>query len=259
MTIGTHGKFVHSGAYLLFVIMTLLVGAVAPVAAASPPSLGGERLIVSNSFGAVGETYDGTMNGSFACDPGGTSTLEVSVAGNAYGTYPGTFTQTATVEESGGALLSFDVTFEIVSGATTVTGTATYSPTGADVTCEVIVEDEETFYLFSAGSGAGGGNAEVLLDYSATVTSLGGTTADHGVVDASVFFYCAGAPDIDMAIWPTSTCPANSSVLRFIILAPTSLGQCMKGGWQTFNNPTFKNQGDCVSFVVTHGKNGPNG
>ncbi|HEX3482822.1 MAG TPA: beta-propeller fold lactonase family protein [Kofleriaceae bacterium] len=31
---------------------------------------------------------------------------------------------------------------------------------------------------------------------------------------------------------------------------PTSVDQCKHGGWQTFTNPTFKNQGDCVSFVV---------
>lgn len=32
---------------------------------------------------------------------------------------------------------------------------------------------------------------------------------------------------------------------------PTSKDQCKNGGWQTFNNPTFKNQGDCVSYVAT--------
>ena len=25
--------------------------------------------------------------------------------------------------------------------------------------------------------------------------------------------------------------------------------ECKNGGWQTFTNPTFKNQGDCVSFA----------
>jgi YVTN family beta-propeller protein len=30
---------------------------------------------------------------------------------------------------------------------------------------------------------------------------------------------------------------------------PTSKDQCKQGGWRTFTNPTFKNQGDCVSFV----------
>ena len=29
---------------------------------------------------------------------------------------------------------------------------------------------------------------------------------------------------------------------------PTSKDQCKKDGWKTFNNPSFKNQGDCVSF-----------
>jgi len=30
---------------------------------------------------------------------------------------------------------------------------------------------------------------------------------------------------------------------------PTSPDQCKNGGWMTFTNPTFKNQGDCVSYV----------
>ena len=36
---------------------------------------------------------------------------------------------------------------------------------------------------------------------------------------------------------------------------PTSKDQCKKGGWQTYG--IFKNQGDCVSFVATGGKNPP--
>ena len=40
---------------------------------------------------------------------------------------------------------------------------------------------------------------------------------------------------------------------------PTSKDQCKKNGWKSFNNPTFKNQGDCVSYVATGGKNGANG
>jgi hypothetical protein len=38
---------------------------------------------------------------------------------------------------------------------------------------------------------------------------------------------------------------------------PTSADQCKKGGWQTYG--LFKNQGDCVSFVATKGKNQPKG
>ena len=36
---------------------------------------------------------------------------------------------------------------------------------------------------------------------------------------------------------------------------PTSADECKDGGWKTFDG--FKNQGDCVSYVSTHGKNTP--
>ena len=35
----------------------------------------------------------------------------------------------------------------------------------------------------------------------------------------------------------------------------TSKDQCKNDGWKTFNNPTYKNQGDCVSKVVSVGRN----
>jgi 6-phosphogluconolactonase len=39
-------------------------------------------------------------------------------------------------------------------------------------------------------------------------------------------------------------------------LVPSSKDQCKNGGWREFG---FKNQGDCVSFVVSRGKNQPSG
>jgi len=38
---------------------------------------------------------------------------------------------------------------------------------------------------------------------------------------------------------------------------PTTKDECKEDGWQAFG--IFKNQGDCVSFVATNGKNPPNG
>jgi hypothetical protein len=38
---------------------------------------------------------------------------------------------------------------------------------------------------------------------------------------------------------------------------PTSKDQCKNGGWQAYG--VFKNQGDCVSFVATGGRNQPSG
>jgi len=34
-------------------------------------------------------------------------------------------------------------------------------------------------------------------------------------------------------------------------LTPSNKDQCKTGGWQQFNSPTFKNQGDCIQFVNT--------
>lgn len=58
---------------------------------------------------------------------------------------------------------------------------------------------------------------------------------------------------------------ASSTALDFLGMVsytpapvlPTAAGQCKKGGWLSFG--VFKNQGDCVSYVATKGKNGPNG
>lgn len=54
--------------------------------------------------------------------------------------------------------------------------------------------------------------------------------------------------------------PAGNTVEFDVVIAapmPTNAEQCKKGGWQTFG--VFKNQGDCVSFVATHGKSPPAG
>jgi YVTN family beta-propeller protein len=44
---------------------------------------------------------------------------------------------------------------------------------------------------------------------------------------------------------------SNTRAIAFPVRTqgPTDKDQCKKGGWQTFTNPRFKNQGDCVSFV----------
>jgi hypothetical protein len=42
----------------------------------------------------------------------------------------------------------------------------------------------------------------------------------------------------------------DNSRLSVAVGPPTSADECKKGGWEQFNTPrTFKNQGDCVSFV----------
>lgn len=46
----------------------------------------------------------------------------------------------------------------------------------------------------------------------------------------------------------------SSAVPPVLVGPPTDKDQCKNDGWKTFNNPSFKNQGDCVSYVASKGK-----
>jgi hypothetical protein len=50
----------------------------------------------------------------------------------------------------------------------------------------------------------------------------------------------------------------DNVTIQSVRLLPASKDQCKKGGWKTFGS-AFKNQGDCVSFVATKGRNVPAG
>ena len=69
-------------------------------------------------------------------------------------------------------------------------------------------------------------------------------------VFAIVFVLCASFVLSNVAS-ATITDPPPSDL-------PTNVDQCKRGGWQNYNG-LFKNQGDCVSFVVTDGRNQPDG
>jgi hypothetical protein len=49
----------------------------------------------------------------------------------------------------------------------------------------------------------------------------------------------------------------NGTQQLIVTCLPTTKEECKNGGWRTFG--VFKNQGDCVSFVATGGKNPPAG
>jgi hypothetical protein len=92
----------------------------------------------------------------------------------------------------------------------------------------------------------------------------------HGVVIAEVFelvvvdetggFTASGADDEPSTIEVTvglrdgRTLTASREI-DCSSREPASTEDCKNGGWRNF--PQFKNQGDCVSFVATGGKNPP--
>ena len=64
----------------------------------------------------------------------------------------------------------------------------------------------------------------------------------------------AGAHSIGVVV-STSPYGSGGAYIRYDAL---TADMCKKDGWMTFA-PLFKNQGDCVSFVVTGGRNEPAG
>jgi hypothetical protein len=54
-----------------------------------------------------------------------------------------------------------------------------------------------------------------------------------------------------------ATNPVDGNFVVHDAVLPTSKEQCKNGGWRNF--PGFKNEGDCLSFVATRGRNQPSG
>jgi hypothetical protein len=99
--------------------------------------------------------------------------------------------------------------------------------------------------------------AGARVTYTATATD--GVDPNPGVV-------CTPPSGSTFAIGTTTaTCTAtdatgNTAAKSFDVLVrlPASKDECTNGGWRSFGS-VFKNQGDCVSFVATRGKNQPAG
>ncbi len=55
-----------------------------------------------------------------------------------------------------------------------------------------------------------------------------------------------------MSTWSNDTGNPYHFTVDPLIGPPTLVSQCKNNGWQTFNNPSFKDQGTCVSYVRAH-------
>jgi len=104
-------------------------------------------------------------------------------------------------------------------------------------------------------SGAGTPVTFTLGSQSCTGATIDGDTPDARVSCTMTLSQPVGSYTLkmftpgDVSVYPTS------ASAPFSITGPTTTDQCKKGGWQVFG--IFKNQGDCVSYVATGGKNPP--
>ena len=55
---------------------------------------------------------------------------------------------------------------------------------------------------------------------------------------------------------PNGTVALRITASAPLVGPPTSKDQCKDGGWKTFNNPSFKNQGACEKYVKDHQNDG---
>jgi hypothetical protein len=146
-----------------------------------PGTLTGETLAAGT--GVVTSSYTTTA----VCALGDTSTISFTAWGVATGPYTGTFRETGTVTLAPqtvtgfptGPVLSFDSTFTIEAGSTTITGTkhlSAPSGTGSCLTAEVHGGADPQYFVEFRVPG---------VEYSATVHGPVGTWTEKGVASAS--------------------------------------------------------------------------
>ena len=92
-----------------------------------------------------------------------------------------------------------------------------------------------------------------------TTVPAGSSPIGVAINPAGTFAYVTNSGSNDVSVINTSTnavvatIPVGSRPLSVAFgvrtHGPTNKDQCKDGGWQTFTNPSFKNQGQCIKFV----------
>jgi len=132
------------------------------------------------------------------------------------------------------------VVVQLYSGATLLqTNTAT-AQVGIDITGAQISTPFDVSGTFNyATDGYWTNVRETQYGQSEPATRVVATVTLHnGKVVTAENTLLTGDPT---TIYPTTTPP--------VVTTPTEKSQCKNNGWKSFTNPSFKNQGQCVSYV----------
>ena len=211
-------------------------------------------------------TAEGTpLTGSVSCTDADGDALTYAVGdGPAHGTLSaigagGTFTYTPAAGFSGNDSFTFKandglalsevatvtVTVSPVNGLPVCTdGTGSTDqgvPLGAGLTCTDPDGDPLTYSV--ATGPASGTLSAIAADGSFTYTP----TAGFSGTDSFTF-----QADDGSGTGVAATFTVTVKKVEVQVPPPSNKDLCKNGGWQKYTNPTFKNQGDCVSWVNTH-------
>jgi hypothetical protein len=120
-----------------------------------------------------------------------------------------------------------------------------------DATSQAIYDDLGSGISFGTFPVADGGEADVL-SFQLNAAGVAAFNAARGG-----FFSIGGSTPLGEPnhIYAFSGPGAGGTQQLVVSCLPTTKEECESGGWRTFDG--FKNQGDCVSFVATGGKNPP--
>jgi hypothetical protein len=217
----------HRGLFLVVCVAAASLTGAGDAVAAAPASLQGEHFVGS-----------GTL--TRACSDAFSGTGEFSLTGTATGPYPGAFTETGSAALAGGNVTALHVSFTIDSPSTSTTISGTKDLVLGAGSCELLVGSPQQVSLYQT---------DAQVTYAAILHRAQGAFSDSGT---GFFSLEADAPGATVpTIFFDETFDTSNGVL------PADKAACKNGGYRDF--PQFKNQGDCVSFVTTAGKNPPSG
>jgi hypothetical protein len=137
---------------------------------------------------------------------------------------------------------------------------ATSGPTGEDPSGEVAFTAFGVLFLRGPVTCLAVDGNSATLNFQDQFGGFGITTV-HVTDDQPDFFDAIPTGRAPTDCSPLPPTPFNEPVTTGDITVvdapplPTSKDECKNGGWRTYG--VFKNQGDCVSFVATGGKNPP--
>jgi len=141
-------------------------------------------------------------------------------------------------------------------GSTAIGSPFTFATSGAAVVTVTDAFCRGDRFTVSAGAATLGTTSLVAVDLACglVVSDPDAALANPGF-SSGRFVVGAGMHSIGIVASTSPFGGGGTAFLRYDSLSPST---CKKGGWQAFQ-PAFKNQGDCVSFVVTGGRNEPAG
>ena len=136
------------------------------------------------------------------------------------------------------------------------------SPTGTVAIYTFVAGDLGTFAVSCLG--VSGNHATIVAPFPGTAPPIPAGIVIHVEDNGSA----GDRVDSSFVSSVPSSCPTPATVLEDPFTfgdvtvndakpLPTTRGQCTNGGWRSFLR--FKNQGECVSYVTTHGKHQPSG